>query len=194
MKYIILPLSLLASICSLHAAQSTTPAPAPAPVVCPPSKLTEAAAIRSYQLEFAAGMYDTYSKLAAQGKLDDNSAMTMLFIEHQRNISSDNLPAHCKAYVDDVKIMLTSVYDMVKDGKYDEAVPIMLKGSAEVSEKHPEAAKLMQDQSAVDKLLQTINSEKIIAEKLAAAGEKADQNKIMAEAYAEVAAQIRALK
>ncbi len=192
MKYIILPLSLLASICSLHAAQSTTPAPAP--VVCPPSKLAEAAAIRSYQLERAAGRYDIDSKLSAQGKHCDNIAFMLLYFDHLNSIPTDQLPAHCQAYIAETRTLHKTVSDKLKEGKKEDAFTMMAKGYGELNKKHPEAAKLMKDESAIASTIDASNIVQSLRARMTAAGKGADYNKIMSEVLAELAVKIRAAK
>ncbi len=195
MKYATLSLILFASLTTLKASEASTPAPstdaaAPAPASALP------ASVRAYQLEYLAGVYESYATLTQQGKLDDPNAMTLLFIDHQRRIPTADLPANCQAYIADLQAVFTEVYDLLNAGKYDEAHSALDTLAKEAKAKHPEAAKLMEDESFTRAFIAKIESEANAAaeEKLKAASDEAEQVKILTELFMEMATKVRAAK
>ncbi len=195
MKYSTLSLILLAGLSPLHATEASTPEPSTAVVATTPSSALPAS-VRAYQLEYLAGVYESYATLTQQGKLDDPNAMTILFIDHQRRIPIADLPANCQAYIADLQAVFTEVYDLLNAQKYEEAHSALDKLTKEAKAKHPEAAKLMEDESFTRAFIAKVESEAnvIAEEKLKAASDEAEQVKIVAELFTEMATKARAAK
>ncbi len=195
MKYSTLSFILLASLSALHATEVTPPeSSTAAPAATPASALP--ASVRAYQLEYLAGVYESYATLTQQGKLGDPNAMTLLFIDHQRRIPTADLPANCQAYIADLRAVFTEIYDLLNAGKYEEAHSALDTLTKEVKAKHPEAAKLMEDESFTRPFISKIETEAnaIAEEKLKSASDEADQEKIVVELFTEMATKVRAAK
>ncbi len=183
-------LTLLSPLCaSAHASNASEQSSTVATKTLP-------AAVRAYQLEYLAGMYESYATLTSQGKLDDPNAMTRLFIDHQRRIPSADLPANCQAYLADLQPIFTAVYDLLTAGKYEEANNTLLQLTAEAKAKHPEAAKLLGDDSETRAIISKIEreAESAAEEKMKAAQNETEKVKIVVDLFTEMAARARAAK
>ncbi len=206
-KYTLLLLvSSVASVSAQEKAPAAAPAPAPVAVAPATPAADTLPEVRAYQIELAATAFDGLAELAEQGKMQDPVAQMTMFIQIQDKVSADKLPAYCQEYIKATRPVSDAILGKIKEAQAkgateQELIQIMMGAQGDIQKvnaAHPEAAKIMSADTAMNKFMKELNLEAGVQastlQKMKDAGPNADPAKIMGEVFRETAAKLRAAK
>ncbi len=160
------------------------------------------AELRAYHILLAAANLELLSRVAAEGKLGDSNNLILQSITAQLLIPGDKLPSHCQEYLKLIQELHGETLPKLKEAQDEQSASSIIKEWDKkkrlINLQHTEAARLMDPSTASRYILSDLKiDEKIqrrMIEKMQAAGEDADANKIISEVFAEMVADLLELK